>query len=147
MINISDISTDRWSMSITNFGEVVADVEDLKQCLYIIVSTRKGSAPGWRAFGCGLFDHLDKPVNVVGPLVVQEMRASIERWEPNIVIQDITFSHEDLGKVRWTIKWQPSDGTRTTDPISTSFELADGLFYLVDGFGRFLLSDLGVLTL
>jgi len=134
-------------MSISSFGEIVADVEDLKQCLYIIVSTRKGSAPGWREFGCGLFDHVDKPVNVVGPIVAQEMRAAIERWEPNIIIQEITFAHEDLGVVRWTIKWIPSDGTRTTDPISTVFELDNGVFFLVDGFGRFLLSDLGALTL
>lgn len=72
------------------------DVDDINQSLYLILLTRKGEAPLNPHFGCGLLEHIDRPVNSAVPRMKKEILDAIRKFEPRIEVLSIKaeVSHE-----------------------------------------------------
>lgn len=92
--NIADIKTNNWSLSISEFGQAVQGIEEINQCIYIILGTIKGSDPFRPDFGSDVFDFIDKPISVAGPGMVNAITDAIAKWEPRIAITSITYESQ-----------------------------------------------------
>lgn len=138
-VNVNDITTKTWSMKAAALGEIVADIEDIKQSVAMIVLTSKRSVPGLPEFGCGLYTYLDYPINSAGPLIVREIRNSVTRWEQRAALSAINYEIVE-GNLRFNLTMLPVFARQTdeTSSIFLGFELdyKSGVIYLVDQFGR-----------
>ena len=70
---------------------VVDPVESTKVCVYMILLTPKGSAPMYREFGIS-WDALEYPPSVAKAMMVAEIKAAVERWEPRAHVIGLCFA-------------------------------------------------------
>jgi hypothetical protein len=109
MTLVSNIKTKSWSISAKEQGKIVTDIEDISQCMYIILTTEQGTDPYNYTFGCGLFKYIDKPANIAVPNMIREIGNAIQTWEKRATIQKITFEL-DQSHLTFTIYWTSSFG-------------------------------------
>ena len=78
-------------------GQVIGDLDHLRQSIIDIVTTPLGSRVYRRDYGCGIFDLIDQPVNAT---LVTRMTAAIaealDKWEPRLQVTRIVISDIDL---------------------------------------------------
>lgn len=118
MTNVNDIKTKDWSTSITSPGEIVAGIEDINQCIYIILTTIKGTDPYNPLFGCGLYTYQDKPATTAIPNMIREIGIAIQTWETRATIQKIAYEL-DVSHLTFTIFWTSAYGdSSTTLPVT-----------------------------
>lgn len=137
-VHIDDITTKTWSIKVASLGDIVADVEDIKQCVALIIFTRKRTVPGLPEFGCGWYDYIDYPITSAGALIVREIRNAVSRWETRAAISDLQYKIVE-GNLQIRITMQPAFN-RPTDPLSSIFfgfelEAKSGTIYLIDQYG------------
>ena len=60
---LADIRATNWQLSKQNIGQVVSGIEDIRQCVGIILTTTKGSCPLSPLFGSDIWKFIDTPVN------------------------------------------------------------------------------------
>lgn len=86
-----------WQPSVLKFGSVVQGIADLSQAILLICTTRRGTDPGRPEFGCDMFSHFDRPLNLAGPRIANEIVAAITRWEKRVKVTKIIYSFTDTG--------------------------------------------------
>lgn len=116
---LADIQSADWSLALGEQGtEVVEDLDDIDQCIRILLGTRPGDVPLEPLFGCNAWQWFDAPIETALPHVVGDVRAALLMWEPRIEIIGITLVPGDDGS-HWRIRvnWRPVDGreNRTTE--------------------------------
>ena len=75
------------------FFHVASDIELLKNSIYVILNTRKGSMPMNYEFGSSAHDLLFEPVNdITQGLIADMIVADIEMWEPRVSVLSIKAS-------------------------------------------------------
>lgn len=89
-ITLADISSADWSLKLGAIGEVVQGLDDVEQCLGIIVTTPKGSDPLRPTFGADLWRYIDFPISAALPAIVRELTAAITTWEPRVTLVSVT---------------------------------------------------------
>lgn len=104
-MKIQDIQTQNWSLSATEQGSVVLDLEDINQCIAIILATVKGSDPLRPEFGCDILRWIDKPVNQAIPNIIKEAVAAINLWEKRVVVIKANARIENF-TIFVTIEWK-----------------------------------------
>lgn len=111
-IRVSDITSADWSPAVGSPGDIVAGLDDIEQCLGIILTTPKGSDPHRPLFGCDAWLWVDKPAPIAIPNIIRESVDSLRIWEPRIAIISVT-ARQDL----ITVTYQPvfSAATITTE--------------------------------
>jgi phage baseplate assembly protein W len=92
-----DIQASDWQLSTEGVGIVVQGLDDIRQCVNLILLTRKGSDPLRPEFGCDMYLYIDKPINTALPLMKKAMLEAIRQWEPRIDVLGITHD-VDFGK-------------------------------------------------
>ena len=108
-IRIENIRSADWSIKVGAPGEIVENLDDIDQCIKIILTTRKGNDPHRPLFGCDAWLWLDAPVNVATPNIIRECVDALEMWEPRIDVTRITRSI-DAEQTTIAIEWQPKGG-------------------------------------
>lgn len=103
------IQAANWQMKLGAPGEVVTEIEDIGQCIHIIVTTRRGAIPHRPLFGTLVFDWLDAPLSVAGPSIVREVFEGVQLWEPRAVVESVTPLALENG-VEIEIAWRPAAG-------------------------------------
>lgn len=88
-MNLDQINNKNWQLGLGYPGQVVLGGADIKQCIEIILSTRKGSDPLRPHFGCGLFDYIDQPINTAIPAMKKEILSAIAAYEPRVIVTKI----------------------------------------------------------
>lgn len=104
-MKVKDINTKHWSLSATDQGGVVLDLEDINQCITIILATVKGTDPLRPEFGCDILKWIDKPVNQAIPNIIKEAVAAINLWEPRVVVTKAKAKIENY-TIFVTIEWE-----------------------------------------
>lgn len=66
-------------------------VTSVLQNIAVILSTPKGTVPGYREFGIDIADILDRPENIAQPLLCAAIKEAIERFEPRATYIGTTF--------------------------------------------------------
>ena len=130
----ADITVRDWSMqldgglSLSGYGHVVENFDDVGQCIRIIVTTPKGSDPLRVRFGCSIFDYLDKPISILHPHAVREITDAIRAWEPRAVVErvDLAFPDPANGIVEITVRWRPNVSTAIGLSQQTTVRLTRG---------------------
>lgn len=106
------ITSSYWSLKLSESG-VVQGLEDIQQCIYIILTTQKGTDPTRPEFGCGVFDYIDKPVNIAVPNMKKEIAKAIAIYEPRVKIIRILHAVE-VEHLTFSIEWEFSNQQGTT---------------------------------
>ena len=109
MTDVRNISAREWSMRAGAPGEVVTDVDDVAQCIALILNTPVGSQPLRPLFGSKWHEWIDRPVTVAGPAITADIIQAIGLWEPRAKITSITHSI-DGSTVAFDIRWETADG-------------------------------------
>lgn len=102
---IIDISANDWSPKLGAIGEIVEELDDIGQCIGIILNTPKGSDPHRPLFGSDLYKYIDYPVNEAIPHIVREAIDAINLWETRIKIVKVA-PVVDGANVRLQIEWK-----------------------------------------
>lgn len=105
MTTLTQIIEKDWSLSIDAQGVVVEGISDIHQCIYIIITTPKGSDPLRPDFGCDIFRWLDKPVNLAYPNMIKETVEAIKVWEPRVVVKTV-MPKIDASLLYLKIEWE-----------------------------------------
>lgn len=119
MIALADIRSRDWQMELDQFapgglpgaglGEVVEQLEDIAQCIAIIVTTPKGTDPLRPDFAIDLFAFIDRPMTLLVPHLVREVYAAISTYEPRIRLLSVTVQpllDQGGAHVAVSITWQ-----------------------------------------
>jgi len=91
-MNVNEIRSVNWQLSVKMIGDVAEGIDDIRQCIQIILTTTKGSDPLRPLFGSNIWQHIDKPVNVAPALISSEIIDALVKWEPRIILNSITHS-------------------------------------------------------
>ena len=98
MIELNNIKTPNWQVKLSDPRAIVEDIDDIAQCIYIILATIKGTDPLRPEFGSDVYMYLDKPVNVVQPRLILAVYDALERWEPRFTVNRVWLSKSDFDK-------------------------------------------------
>lgn len=100
-IQLNEIQSSEWSFDINNLGKVVQGLDDIKQCIKIIIETEPGSDPLRPDFGCGIYTQLDLPITsvstglkkaIIEALTKYELRIEKIKVDVKIDTENVTFS-------------------------------------------------------
>jgi len=91
-------STLNWQVSISDTAEVVTDINDIVQAIYLILTTVKGSDPLRPLFGSEVWRYLDKPMNRVDPMLIYEIYDAVEKWEKRVLLRRVAVREIDFDK-------------------------------------------------
>lgn len=92
---LNDIQTTNWQLSLAGLGQVVTDIEDVKQCMLVALTTIKGQDRFRPTFGSEFYKYIDKPHTTGAPAMVKEILSTVEAWEKRIVITKIKYTFEN----------------------------------------------------
>lgn len=98
-----------WSSKLNDFGSIVEGVEDIQQCLAIILSTIKGSVPHRLDFGTEIYKYIDLPPQVAIPYLAYEVTSSLEKWEPRAIVDDVDIQPIESHHYSIKVSWHPVD--------------------------------------
>ncbi len=104
MTKIDDIKSVDWQPKLGEIGSVVEGVEDINQCIGIILTTPKASDPHRPEFGSDIWKYIDYPVNEAIPNIIREAIDAINTWEPRVEIKSIK-AEVDMANVILKIEW------------------------------------------
>lgn len=90
MANLNEIKSVDWQPKLNQIGNVVEGIDDIDQCIKIILMTRKGTDPHRPEFGSDIWKYIDYPVNEAVPNIIREAFDSITLWETRVEIKGIT---------------------------------------------------------
>ena len=93
-------------------GELVSGVDDIAQCIRVILETPKGSDPLRPLFGSDHYKYLDRTLPAAVPNIVRESWDAIATWEPRAVVERIAVETES-GHATIAVHWHPIDGVKT----------------------------------
>lgn len=105
MATIEQIQSADWSLSISEAGAIVEGVDDINQCILIIILTEKGSDPLRPEFGCGILQYIDLPSSIAIPNIISEIVNAIEIWEKRARVTKVVHEQTD-GQVQFTVYWR-----------------------------------------
>lgn len=97
MATLEDVKYEDWQISLTTPGEIVQGVEDVHQCIQIILGTQKGSNALRPDFGVDVLSYIDKPVVEAIANLKKEIITQIAAWEPRATIESIEATPTDEG--------------------------------------------------
>lgn len=119
---LNDITSTDWSASLEAPDKVVQGLDDIRQCIYIILTTVRGEDPLRPLFGCRVLERLDRPVNEAIPEMIRDILEAIALWEPRVAVNEIT--HElDMASVIFSINFRVLN-TEATGQIDVTYGLS-----------------------
>lgn len=104
MAKLSDITQPNWTLSLFNQGEIVEGVDEISQCILIIVLTVEGSDPLRPTFGTPLLLLIDKPIAEVLPKMIKAIVDGIALWETRVDVKTISYE-VGVGSIDFIIDW------------------------------------------
>lgn len=72
MTTLNEITYVDWQYKLNSIGEVAEGVEDINQCIAIILLTQNGSDPLRPTFGSDIYKYVDYPVNSAKANIIRE---------------------------------------------------------------------------
>ena len=91
----------KFPVGIDSQGEIEKSKyeQDIKEAIWIILSTAKGERVMRPDFGCGIHDFVFAAINTVNiGLIESSVREALTVWEPRIELKDVSVSTEKIDK-------------------------------------------------
>lgn len=116
---LADIDSQEWQPRLGALGEVVEGIDDIGQCIRVILSTPLRSDPHRPEFGVDLMPYIDLPATVAVPGLIRAAWRAVERWEKRAVIEEINAEVEGE-RVRFRVRWSvaSSQGSFETEAFA-----------------------------
>jgi len=120
MANMSDITAADWSIRLNEPGSVVENLDDINQCIKVILETPKGSRAHEPLFGCDVWQFLDQTLGEALPRIINAVIEAVEEWEPRAKLTSVVPATTEAasGKITLRLEWQLKDydaGTQQTE--------------------------------
>lgn len=111
MVALTDITAADWSPKLGNPGEVVENLDDINQCIRVILNTPKGSMAHEPLFGCDAWLYQDQPIPEAIPRIINAVIEAVEEWEPRVKLVSVTpvTSEAAVGKITLQLEWKLKD--------------------------------------
>lgn len=116
MTNLNEITYVDWQFKLNKIGSVAEGVDDINQCIAIILTTRKGSVPHRPTFGSEIYKYIDYPVNEAVPNIVREATDALAIWETRIILNSVSVEinkTQIIVKIEWNLSDSKTKGTTT----------------------------------
>lgn len=113
MTTLNEITYVDWQLKLNTIGFVAEGVEDINQCIAIILTTPKGSVPHRPTFGSDIHKYVDYPVNEIVPNITRESIDAINLWETRIAVNSVYVEINQAKitvKIEWTLKDSDTKG-------------------------------------
>lgn len=79
--------------------KISREEEDIRQAIWIILSTAKGERVMRPDFGCGIHDYVFASINTASvALIENSVREALTLWEPRIEVTGVQVSTENVAK-------------------------------------------------
>ena len=120
---LETIQSGYWSPSLKTHGEVLEGVDDIAQCIEIILLTPKGSIPHRPNFASDIPSLVDLPQTAIGPRLIAAVYDAILTWEPRVELVKVAIdfnSNDDYGKVDLYIDWRLKTGGIVNQTVVTA---------------------------
>lgn len=114
MTKLDEIKYVDWQFKLNGIGEVAEGVEDINQCIALILNTPKGSDPHRPTFGSNILKYIDYPVNIAKANIIRETIDAISMWETRVHVNSVLFDVEGSNikiKVQWTLNGSSIKGS------------------------------------
>jgi len=96
-MTLADITSADWSLELdaagepgSGIGNVVQGVNDVNQCIRIILTTPKGTDPLRPTFAADIWRYMDAPIDTAIPAIIRELTEAITLWEPRVTVVSIS---------------------------------------------------------
>ncbi len=116
MTTLDEIKYVDWQPKLNEIGEVAQGIDDINQCIYIILTTQKGSVPHRPTFGSDIFKYVDYPVQEAIPNIIREVIDAISQWETRVEINQVTAELDEFN-VKIKIEWKLVDSDTIVNHI------------------------------
>lgn len=107
MTKLNEITYIDWQLKLNEIGSVAEGIDDINQCIAIIINTPKGSDPHRPTFGSNIYKYIDYPVNIAKPNIIRETIDAINEWEKRIDVNSVIYLVENEQvklKIQWKLK-------------------------------------------
>lgn len=107
MAKLNEIKFVDWQPKLNHIGEVSEGIDDINQCIAVILTTQKGSVPHRLDFGSNIHLYLDYPVKQAVPNIIRETVDALNQWETRIDIDSVKVEIIESTvkiKIQWTLK-------------------------------------------
>lgn len=94
-----------WSLALGHWGDLAAGLDDVSQCVGVILTTPLRSDPHRPDFGCDLQPWIDRPVSEAAAGIVAAVRDALDKWEHRISVIAVTVVPSEAG-LRVMVRWQ-----------------------------------------
>lgn len=88
---LQDIRATNWQLSLQTIGHIAEGIEDIRQCVGIILTTSKGSCTINPLFGSDIWRFIDTPVTTAVANISAEILDSVGKWEQRIIIRKLVY--------------------------------------------------------
>lgn len=99
-----------WQPKLGSFAELAVGVDDIDQCIRVILTTPPGADPFRPQFAFNLLAYLDKPIQLVRPRIIRGVIDAITVWEPRCRILRVAVDKPELSALRIGVLWEPVSG-------------------------------------
>lgn len=119
---LTDITAADWSPKLGEPGSVVENLDDINQCIKVILETPKGSRAHEPLFGCDAWKFLDQPLGEALPRIVNAVIEAVEEWEPRAKLVSVTPETSEVGsgKITLQLEWKLKDYDEGTQQIEVT---------------------------
>jgi len=116
MTTLNEITYVDWQLKLNEIGSVSEGIEDINQCIAIILSTQKGSVPHRPTFGSDILKYVDYPINSAKANIIRETVDAITLWEVRVNVDSVSVEIDETQlkiKVQWSLKEDSSVSSAT----------------------------------
>lgn len=116
MTTLNEITYVDWQLKLNEIGSVSEGIEDINQCIAIILSTQKGSVPHRPTFGSDILKYVDYPINSAKANIIRETVDAITLWETRVNVDSVSVEIDETQlkiKVQWSLKEDSSVSSAT----------------------------------
>jgi hypothetical protein len=125
VIAVQDIRAAYWQPRLSHLGEIVEDVEDIHQCLTVILTTQQGSDALRPDFALNLMDYVDRPIGDVSAGLITDIIDAVTRWEQRCQILKAEVTAEAPATLILSLTWRPVNAANSgTRAYLTTVEIA-----------------------
>ena len=107
MTVLNEITYVDWQYKLNDIGSVAEGVEDINQCIAVILTTPKGTVPHRPTFGSYIYKYVDYPLLSARPNIIRETIDAINTWETRVNIDSVSVENEESQlkiKIQWSLK-------------------------------------------
>ena len=120
---LTDIAAADWSIKLNEPGSVVENLDDINQCIKVILETPKGSRAHEPLFGSDVWQYLDQPLSEALPRIVAAVIEAVTEWEPRVKLISVIPVTDEIssGKITLQIEWKLVDDDEGLQQIEVTW--------------------------